>query len=121
MCMLRYSRGPDEDMSTGSRDYEADVEMPGLSATPLRPEQWWSRPAEDWVARRVCKYLALADGRPDGRPWVLTGEIVGYGPDHEPLLGDVRPLAWIGSRAVAQARQRYRERFNVGRTSTDED
>src|SRR5919197_2773194 len=84
---VRYSSGPGEDASSASRDYEADVDMPGLSATPLCPEPWWTRPSADWVARRVCKYLDLADGKPDRRPWVLTGEVVGYGPDHEPLLG----------------------------------
>jgi hypothetical protein len=57
---LRYSRGPDADAEEGpSRDYEADVEMTGWSVTTLRPESWWTRPAEEWVARRICKYLDL--------------------------------------------------------------
>jgi hypothetical protein len=67
--------------------------MPGLSVTPLHPEPWWTRPLVDWVARRLCKYLELADRTWDRRPWVLTGNVVGYGPDHEPLVDNVRPLA----------------------------
>ncbi|MFG3227189.1 DUF6098 family protein [Kitasatospora sp. NPDC048194] len=115
---LRYSEGPVQD-GAGSRDYEADVPLPGLSVTPLRPEPWWPRPAADWVARRVMKYADLAESSPRRRPWVLTGRVVGTGPDHEPLLADPQPLAWVGRRALDQAVRRYRERFTPGRDSTD--
>jgi hypothetical protein len=72
----------------------------------------------DSIARRVCKYLDLAENAPDRRPWVLTGTVAGYGPDHEPLVTDVEAIAWIGERAVEQAHERYVRRFNVGRDST---
>lgn len=114
---VRYSAGPEHDASSTSRDHEADLELPGLSVTTLRPEPWWTRPAIDWIARRLCKYLDLAQKSPDRQPWVLTGEIVGYGPDHEPLVAQVVPLAWIGARALQQARAHYRDRFHVGRDS----
>jgi hypothetical protein len=53
---LRYSEGPEEDLiRRSSRDYEADVELPGLSVTVASPEPWWPGPAEDWVARRLCR------------------------------------------------------------------
>ncbi|MFJ8622230.1 DUF6098 family protein [Kitasatospora sp. NPDC093550] len=116
---LRYSQGPDADRAGGSRDYEADVPMPGLSVTPLRPEPWWPRPAVDWVARRVVKYADLNESCPDRRPWVLTGRVVGAGPDHEPLIADPLPLAWVGRRALDEAARRYHERFAPGRASTD--
>jgi hypothetical protein len=46
---LRYSEGPEEDLiRRSSRDYEADVELPGLSVTVASPEPWWPGPAEDW-------------------------------------------------------------------------
>lgn len=93
---VRYSCGPRRDALHASRDYEAGVDLPGLSVTPLTPEPWWTRPAVDWIARRVCKYMDQADGAPDRRPWVLTGEVVGNGPDHEPLVVDVEPIAWNG-------------------------
>lgn len=115
---VRYSRGPDDDAAHPSRDYEAGLEMPGLSVTPLRPEPWWTKPAIEWIARRVCKYMDLADSKPDRRPWVLTGKVVGYGPDHEPLVGEVQPLAWISADALEQARHCYRACFHVGRDST---
>jgi hypothetical protein len=115
---IRYSVGPEADAEHPSRDYEADLDLPGLPVTTLRPEPWWRRDPIDWVARRVCKYMDLAHRAPDRRPWVLTGEVVGYGPDHEPLIGAVQPLAWIGERALEQASKRYHERFDVGRDST---
>src|SRR5690348_10474987 len=58
---VRYPRGPQTD-GPKSMDYEAEVELPGLSVTNLTPESWWSRPSADWIARRVCKYADLSDG-----------------------------------------------------------
>jgi len=116
---LRYSLGPDGDMAHPSRDYEADVDLPGLPCTLLTPEAWWPRDPVDWIARRVCKYLHLAQDDPRRRAWILRGEVAGYGPDHEPLLSDIEPIGWLGDRLVEQARERYHERFDVGRTSVD--
>jgi len=114
---LRYSRGPEDDDEHGnSRDYEAGLDLPGLSVTPITPEPWWTRPVEDWVARRICKYDEL--GEEDGRyPWLLTGRVVGNGPDHEPLVVEVSPVARIGRAALAEARRAYQERFDVGEDS----
>lgn len=114
---LRYSSGPQVDGSAVSRDYEAGVELPGLPVTTLRPEPWWIRDPADWVARRVCKYLELAEQDPHRRPWILTGTVVGNGPDHEPLIEDPQPVAWISDELVRSARQRYRDAFDVGRDS----
>jgi len=116
---LRYSFGPERDLAHPSRDYEAEVDLPGLPCTLLTPEPWWPREPVDWIARRVCKYLHLAAGDPRRRPWITLGEVAGYGPDHEPLLGDIEPIGWLGDRLVEQARGRYRERFRVGRTSLE--
>ena len=115
---VRYSRGPRTD-GPKSMDYEAEVELPGLSVTNLTPEPWWSRPSADWIARRVCKYADLSDGRPEQRPWALLGRVVGNGPDHEPLVVDVQPLGWIGPHAVEQAQERYRSVFKTGRGPND--
>jgi hypothetical protein len=114
---LRYSLGPDQDAATVSRDYEADVDLPGLPCTLLTPERWWPREPEDWIARRVCKYLHLAAGDQRRRPWILTGDVAGYGPDQEPLLTSVHPLAWLSGDLVGEARRRYHQRFDVGQTS----
>lgn len=114
---LRYSPGPEQDAEHTSRDYEADVDLPGLPVTPLTPPAWWSRAPEDWVARRVCKYLDLADADPTRRPWVLSGRVIDSGPDHEPLLVDIEPIAWLSDAVVEQAQRIYRERFEVGRAT----
>jgi hypothetical protein len=113
---VRYSKGPSHDGDGPSRDYEAGVEMPGLSVTPIAPEPWWSRPPEDWVARRLCKYEEL--GEMQGRfPWLLHGHVAGYGPDHEPLVVDVEPVARVGPQALQRARELYQQRFNVAQDS----
>jgi hypothetical protein len=116
---LRYSTGPEEDLRhRSSRDYEADVELPGLSVTVASPEPWWPRPVEDWVARRLCKYADL--GAANGRfPWLLTGRVVGNGPDHEPLVDQVRPIARVSDGALREAVCVYHERFRAGADSRE--
>jgi hypothetical protein len=116
---VRYSTDPEEDLKRrSSRDYEADVDLPGLSVTVVSPEPWWPRPTVDWVARRLCKYAEL--GEAEGRfPWLLTGRVVGNGPDHEPLVDEVRPIARISESAVREAVGVYRSRFEAGQSSRD--
>lgn len=114
---LRYSHGPDADTDGHpSHDYESGAQLPGLSVTILSPEPWWDRPTADWIARRVCKYAELGE-RDDRQPWLLAGAVVGRGPDHEPLVGEFQPLAWVDGAVVEQAREHYHARFEVGRTS----
>ncbi|BAD57181.1 hypothetical protein NFA_23340 [Nocardia farcinica IFM 10152] len=117
---LRYSRGPAADARSGpSRDFEAEVELPGWSVTTVTPEPWWPRPDRDWVARRLCKYAEL--GAAHGRfPWLLIGRVVGRGPDHEPLVADMTPIARVSEAALAEAERVYGERFHVGRDSTSD-
>src|SRR3954468_6926475 len=112
---LRYSEGPEEDLGSGgsSRDYEADVDLPGLSVTVVSPEPWWPRPIEDWVARRLCTYAELGAAT-DRFPWLLTGRSVGNGPDHEPLVDRVEPVARVADQAVREAVHLYHERFSAG-------
>lgn len=117
---LRFSRGPEDDRDRTSWDYESNQRLPGLSVNPLAPEDWWERPIEDWLARQVCKYLHLRTEADDDRyAWVLRGRVVSYGPDREPLVVDVEPLAWLSPETLTQAQERYRERFDVGEDSTD--
>jgi Family of unknown function (DUF6098) len=80
-------------------------------------EPWWPGPAIDGVARRVCKYADLAAKDDDRKPWLLHGQVAGHGPDHEPLITDIEPLAWIGPQAVAQGLETYQQRFDIGRSS----
>jgi hypothetical protein len=114
---LRYSRGPEADGRQASRDYESGLELPGLSAVALAPPDWWRRPAADWLARQVCKYAHLAEGDTGRYAWILTGLVVGRGPDDEPLVADPKPLAIVSDGLVEQARSHYYDRFEVGRDS----
>jgi low affinity Fe/Cu permease len=117
---IRHSKGPEADAEDGaSRDYEADVDLPGLSVSTIAPEEWWPGAAEDGVARRICKYDDLTEEDPSRFPWLLTGKQVGWGPDHEPLVRLDRPIALISRSALAEARQRYETAFDVGEDSTN--
>lgn len=113
---LRYSEGPKTDRAeSASCDYESGLLMPGLSVSAIAPEPWWPRAPQDWIARRIRQYAQLHER---GRyPWVLTGRVVGHGPDHEPLVTDIRPIARLSDETLRQAAARYRERFEVGRDS----
>ena len=115
---LRQSQGPAADLTgKASVDHESGVSMPGLSVTTIDPEPWWPRSAADWIARRVCKYADLTDI--EGRhPWLLTARPVGSGPDHEPLVVDVEPVAWLAPAVVDEARAHYHAAFTVARDST---
>jgi hypothetical protein len=114
---VRYSKGPEHDQTQTSRDYEAELDMPGLSVNPLAPEPWWTKPIEQWVARQLCQYVKLHEGE-GRRAWVLRGQISGYGPDREPLLQPWEPVAWLSDDLIAQARACYHTNFNVGHDST---
>jgi hypothetical protein len=116
---VRFSRGPRADGDEASVDYESGLELPGLSVNPLSPEPWWERPLQDWLARQLCQYAHLLDDADDERvAWLLTGEEVARGPDNEPLLADVVPVALLHRSALDEAQARYRARFRVGRDST---
>jgi hypothetical protein len=112
---VRFSAGPDADLSEQSTDYESGLPLPGLSVNRLDPEPWWSRPLQDWLARQVCQYRHLAERAPSHRGWVLSGKIVGRGPDDEPLLTDVVAVAWLAEQLVVEADAWYAERFDRGR------
>lgn len=112
---LRYSPGPEADAVHPSTDHESGLLMSGVSANPLTPPSWWTLPVDDWLARKVCQYLREANE--GARPWVLHGREVDIGPDNEPLLVDVRPVAWLDAQLVAEARERYVKRMRVGKAT----
>ncbi|MEV4432959.1 DUF6098 family protein [Streptomyces sp. NPDC049555] len=111
---VRWSRGPEPDLAhdagASSTDDLTGTSLPGLSANPLGVEPWWSgRPVRLWVARRLHDYSHLRhDKAPGVRPWVLTGREAGRGPDNEPLVRDVRPMAWIDPRVIDEAEHEVR-------------
>jgi len=103
---VRWSQGPYTDLpAPESEDDLTGVPLPGLSANPLHVEPWWEdRPVRLWVARRLHDYSHLQrDKGPGVRPWILQGRLAGRGPDNEPLVADVRPLAWVAAKVIAEA------------------
>jgi hypothetical protein len=113
---VRYSRGPDADAAEVSIDHESGCRLPGLSVNPLDPEPWWNRPVQHWVARQLRQYVHLAEK--DRYAWVLTGAVVGRGPDCEPLLTSIRPVARLTDQVLDEAARVYRQVFDVGDDGT---
>ncbi|HZT64327.1 MAG TPA: DUF6098 family protein [Acidimicrobiales bacterium] len=102
---VRWSHGPEVDLHEAtSRDELTGAALPGLCANPLAVEPWWGdRPLRMWVARRLYDYRHLRDEHPGVRPWVLQGVELGRGPDNEPVVDDVTPVAWLSDEVVAEA------------------
>ncbi len=116
---VRYSEGWEKDSGGGSMDTESGIELPGLSVNPLSPEAWWSRPLADWLARQLCQYKHLGEKNPGRVAWVARGTCIGRGPDCEPLLIQVEPVALLSAGLLAEAEQRYKERFDAGHGPED--
>lgn len=112
---VRYSPGPEADAEQPSTDHESGLRLPGIAANSLTPPRWWTLPAQDWLARRVCQYVR--EVHEGARPWVLTGREVDFGPDNEPLLDDFRPIAWLAPALLREARERYESNLDAGRAT----
>ncbi|GEN78778.1 hypothetical protein AFE02nite_05120 [Actinotalea fermentans] len=110
---VRFSGGPEADAAGTSVDKESGCTLPGLSVNPLTPEPWWDRPAEHWLARQLCQYAHLGGGERFG--WVLTGDVVGRGPDSEPLVREFRAVARLASGVLDEAERVYAAVFDPGR------
>jgi hypothetical protein len=115
---VRYSEGPEADRD-GSIDTESGLALPGLSVNPLHAEDWWTRPFEDWLARQVCQYQELSEKNQRRFAWALTGTEVARGPDCEPLLREVIPVARLENRLLQEADRRYKSRFQAGKGPDD--
>ena len=102
---VRWSRGPAADTGENSADDLTGTRLPGLSASPLAVEPWWEdRPLRLWLARRLHDYRHLErDKGPGVHAWVLEGEETGRGPDNEPLVRCVRPVAWLSGAVIDEA------------------
>jgi hypothetical protein len=102
---VRRSRGPIRDRRGTSLDELSGVPLPGLSASALGVEPWWGdRDRSVWVARRIYDYAHLPIRRSGRiRPWVLEGRLCGRGPDNEPLVDQVRPVASIADTLIDEA------------------
>lgn len=111
---VRYSEGVEHDLDEQSIDVESGLALPGLSANPLDPQPWWTRPLADWLARQLCQYKHLRERNPDRIAWVLRGRIVARGPDDEPLLRDVEPVARLSAALLDEAEHRYEANFSAG-------
>lgn len=51
--------------------------------------------------------------------WILRAEVFGRGPNCEPLLRDVQPVAILEEELLEEARIRYVKNFDAGRGPAD--
>jgi hypothetical protein len=103
---VRWTPDIEGDLARGcSTDELTGVPLPGLSANGLALEPWWEeRPLDAWLARRLYDYRHLVELRGEGtRPWVLTGDQVGRGPDNEPLIANCDLVAGIDGSVIDDA------------------
>lgn len=103
---VRWTADAEADQERGtSLDELTGVELPGLSANPLKVEPWWDdRPLDLWMARRLYDYRHLRRKRgPEVRPWVIAGEVVGRGPDNEPLVRCQQIVACLSEAVTTSA------------------
>lgn len=114
---VRFSQGYAADLVVGSADPETGLDLPGLAARPLDPEDWWSLPATEWIARQLARF------HPDDSrfAWLLRGTVVGRGVDGEPLIDDVEVVGRLADGLLDQAARVWRERFDatVGATEAE--
>jgi hypothetical protein len=108
---LRYSKGPEWDARSASTDAESGLELPGLGAQPLAPENWWLRPVSDWFARQIWRFGSHSSADTTRIIWVLIGREAGRGPDCEPLLTNIVPVARLSDGLLAEAEHRYERYF----------
>ena len=89
------------------------IDMPGLSCDGLDPEPWWSdQPVQLWVARRLHQYSPeREDQGGEGTAIVLGGDLVGRGPDNEPLVRRREVVAVIDDEVLDEADALVRSRI----------
>lgn len=108
---VRHSRDPESDRGRPNVDRESGLVLPGLPVQQLYPEPWWTLPLHDWVARQLWHSLCLSDDGTSHHGWILLGQVVGKGPDSEPLVTYVEPVARLGDELATEAFEWYRVRF----------
>lgn len=103
---LRWSSNiaMDLDLQT-SLDELTGVELPGLSVQALAAEPWWGdRPRDLWWARKLGGTRPPVDRHgPAVRPWVISGKVVGTGPDGDQLLVNSDFVATVTDAMMDQA------------------
>ena len=103
---VRWSKGPADDRHERSRDHASGLELPGLAVNPLTPPTWWTLPIDAWLARQITAYDHLGNEQPEHYAWVLRGTICDRGPDNEPLLVEVTPVARLAPSVLHEAAER---------------
>jgi len=102
---LRFSYSPDDGDAAARRERESGYLLPGVPAWPMNPEPWWGAGSRVWVARQLARRAHLSHA--GAEPWLVSGEIRGRGPDCEPLIAHVSPIALVHRRVLAEAEESH--------------
>jgi len=102
---VRFSYTPDDRDAEARRERESGNLLPGVPAWPMRPEPWWAAGARVWIARQLSRHAHRAHA--GAEPWLVAGEERGRGPDCEPLVARLTPLARIDQSVLTEAEEAY--------------
>jgi hypothetical protein len=82
---LRFAKAAPEGLEEPSVDGETGLQLPGVSANPLMPPNWWRGHGVDKsIARRICSYAHLQADEPERICLLVRGAVAERGPDNEP-------------------------------------
>lgn len=109
---VRWSTKPTKDAQEEFRSYNyANNHFEsGVSVNALIAEEWWYLNAPDqtaakknYIAMQVAEYSFLP-----GKPWLMTATETDRGSDNEPVVTEIKPLAWISLNVIDEAKALYR-------------
>ncbi|WP_152190664.1 DUF6098 family protein [Georgenia satyanarayanai] len=102
---LRFSYSPDDSDTSNRRERESGNLLPGVPAWPMCPEPWWGAGSRTWIARQLTRHSHLVHSGIE--PWLIAGQVRGRGPDCEPLIAHLRPLALVSHKVLVEADESY--------------
>lgn len=108
MVYIRYSNGPAADRAMGrSLNHVTGRREAGLSVGNLivTDAEWMmDEDQADYWRRHIASMVRSYSFLP-GKPYILTGDVVGFGSDGEPLLANWRQVARMSPTVLAEADQ----------------
>lgn len=116
---VRYFKGPEHDASGRSLDTESGLELPGLSVNPLNPERWWTRPLGDWVARQLCQYKHLQEGKLRAFRMGVARQSSRLRPRLRTTVGRHRTHRETLGESIGRGGRRYHQKFDAGHGPED--
>lgn len=110
---VRYSHGPKADSAGDwtSMNHGSGQNEGGLSVNNLTDYKYGLHAHGDpnYVAQQLREYDFLRQDDERNKPYLVHGDIAGQGGDNEPVIRNVKPLAFVHPDAIEEARQRDKQ------------